>query len=82
MNKQSSLRRLKLLGEVFRVGRTRVVVKAYLVPKLAARVYDGKGRELGYVSNVFGPVTSPFVSLKLLEDREVREGDAIYIEKT
>ncbi|MEM1947172.1 MAG: hypothetical protein QXY84_00415 [Candidatus Caldarchaeum sp.] len=82
MNKQSSLRRLKLLGEVFRVGRTRVVVKAYLVPKLAARVYDGKGRELGYVSNVFGPVTSPFVSLKLLEDREVREGDDIYIEKT
>lgn len=58
------------------------MVKAYSVPNLAAKVYDGKGREIGYVSNVFGPVSSPFVSLKVLDRDEVEEGEAVYIEKT
>ncbi|MDW8084597.1 MAG: hypothetical protein RMI49_05305 [Candidatus Caldarchaeum sp.] len=80
-SKHPALRRLKLLGEIIRIGKTSVLVKAYSVPRLASKVYDGKGREIGYVSNVFGPVSSPFVSLKVIEGKDVAEGDAVYIEK-
>lgn len=80
--KSASRTKLKLLGEVFRISKGLVVVKAYTVPKLTAKVYDGKGREVGYVSNIFGPVASPLVALKPVSDKEFSEGDALYIEKS
>ncbi|MCS7110135.1 MAG: hypothetical protein NZ956_01520 [Candidatus Caldarchaeum sp.] len=80
-SRHATARRMKLLGEVLRVGKSKVLVKAYEVPRLAAKVYDGRGREIGYVSNVLGPVSSPHVSVEVVEGRELKEGEAVYIEK-
>ncbi|MCS7133807.1 MAG: hypothetical protein RMI43_02080 [Candidatus Caldarchaeum sp.] len=80
-SRHATVRRMRLLGEVLRVGKSKILVKAFEVPRLAVKVYDRRGREIGYVSNVLGPVSSPHVSVKVVEGREVKEGEALYIEK-
>ncbi len=74
-------RRLQLLGEVERVGEKNIVVRTSIVPRLAAKVFNSGGKEVGYVSNIFGPVSKPFVTVKIDSDRTVKEGEPVYIEK-
>jgi len=76
------LRRLVLLGEVVRVDDKSFLAKVQTVPKLAAKVFNSKGREIGYVSNVFGRVSTPYITVKLTGEDSVREGEAVYAEKT
>ncbi|MEM4302956.1 MAG: hypothetical protein QXQ70_03540 [Candidatus Caldarchaeum sp.] len=80
-SKPPSSRRLLLLGEAARVGERSIVVKARVVPRLAAKVFDSRGREVGYVSNVFGPVAGPLVSVKPVAEKTVKEGEPLYTEK-
>ncbi|MEM4189239.1 MAG: hypothetical protein QW544_01815 [Candidatus Caldarchaeum sp.] len=69
------------MGEAARVDEKSILVKAHLLPKLAAKVFDNRGREVGYVSNVFGPVAGPLVSVKTVAGKIVREGEPLYTEK-
>ncbi|MEM0349577.1 MAG: Gar1/Naf1 family protein [Candidatus Caldarchaeum sp.] len=82
MVSRQTLRRLKLLGEVLHSRRDYLVIRAYTVPRLGDKVYNGKGREVGYVSNIFGPVSSPYVAVKPAAEAEVVEGEALYVEKS
>jgi len=67
-----------VLGSVIRVHRDRLLLSAEEVPRLAEKVFDAKEREIGYVSNVFGPVSSPFITVKLTGDVELREGAEVF----
>lgn len=53
------------LGELYRIVRGHAVVKASLVPALMEEVLDSRGAYLGHVSDVFGPVGSVYVVVKL-----------------
>ena len=57
------MRRLgKLLHKSLMTGN--LIVKAVTVPKIGEKVYDGEMRLIGFVYDVFGPVKSPYVSVK------------------
>jgi len=67
-----------LLGRVYRSERNKILVKADTIPRLADKVLDNKLREIGYVSNILGPVSSPLVVVKLTRDVEIPEGVEVY----
>ncbi|MDJ0269662.1 MAG: hypothetical protein NXY59_03760 [Aigarchaeota archaeon] len=71
-------RRLYLLGTLMRVNGDKALVAAKNIPRLSDKVVDAKAREIGYVSNVFGPVKSPFVIVRLTRSVSLREGVEVY----
>ena len=71
-------RRRYLLGTVYRCEREKILVKAQTIPRLGDRVFDPRLREIGYVSNVLGPASSPFVVVRLTKDVELPEGAEVY----
>jgi rRNA processing protein Gar1 len=81
-HKSPSPHRLQLLGEVVRIRQSKAYVRASTVSRLAAKAYNSRGKEVGYVSNIFGRVTEPMVEVKLAEPDSVREGEPLYVERT
>jgi RNA-binding protein len=41
-----------------------LIVRAVNIPRIGEKVYDGEMRLIGFVYDVFGPVKSPYVSVK------------------
>ncbi len=62
----STFKKLVFVGEYMHsVGRYIVAQgRADAVPRIGATVFDKYGRRLGVVTDVFGPVRSPFLTLK------------------
>jgi len=53
-------------GKVVKVTRDgKLVVKAQVLPKLGAKVYDSSANAVGYVYDIIGPVSSPYVVVKI-----------------
>ncbi len=72
---------MKKLGQVLhqaRSGNLIVRVGGFLKPSTA--VYDRSGKKVGYVIETFGPVSSPYVSVKPTTDRVKKLiGSEIYV---
>lgn len=63
---------MKKIGEVFHVSpgsENRIIAKVDVLPKLGATVFDAKKKSIGVVLDIFGPVKSPYIEVK------VEEGD-------
>lgn len=55
---------MRRLGRVVKIrGGRKLIVKANFAPKLLQTVYDERLRPVGRVYDVFGPVSSPYVSI-------------------
>ena len=55
---------LDCLGYIETVsGEGRFVVKAGVVPEMNEAVFDSKGKRMGTVKRVFGPVEGPYVTV-------------------
>jgi len=62
---------LKRPGKVLHVTKGKMIlVKANTAPPINSKVFDSKGREVGYVYDVFGPVKAPYVLVKTKGDPE------------
>jgi len=72
---------LVLVGEYMHsVGRYMVAkVLTRHVPRIGAPVFDKYGRKLGVVTDVFGPVGSPYITIKGNRSQRfyVRESDLL-----
>jgi len=66
------------IGVVARVSSDRVLLAALQIPRLAEQVYDSRLKEVGYVSNVFGPVDSPLLTVKLTSKAKLVEGQELF----
>ncbi|WP_309492746.1 Gar1/Naf1 family protein [Candidatus Hecatella orcuttiae] len=57
---------MRKLGKTLHVSQAtgNVIVKASVNPKIGEKVFDGDLKLVGSVFDVFGPVTSPYVSVK------------------
>ena len=57
---------MQLIGRVRLLSRNRnLVVEAKNAPPIGEKVYDEKAMLVGYVYDVIGPVSSPFVLVKV-----------------
>ena len=60
---------MDLLGDVETVsGEGRFVIKAASVPEINETVFDSKGKRLGTVKRIFGPVEGPYVTVSAERD--------------
>lgn len=74
----SSRRRLGerfiMIGELYRVNAQRVLLSGKSVPEIGEKVYDSRLKEVGYVSDVFGPVDGFYIAVK-----RVKQGEEIVL---
>ncbi|MEM4576871.1 MAG: Gar1/Naf1 family protein [Candidatus Nezhaarchaeales archaeon] len=76
---------LTLLGSVLHTSKSnKLVVKCFskVVPKVGSLVYDNKSRLIGSVFDVIGPVSSPYILIKLSEEigpDELRQVKKVYV---
>ncbi len=68
-----------LLGTLLHSIDNELVLKGKIVPKPGVKVYDEELKHVGYVSNVFGPVNSHFVTIKFTTERQYSQGSKFYI---
>ncbi|MEM3403999.1 MAG: Gar1/Naf1 family protein [Nitrososphaeria archaeon] len=74
---------MKKLGKVLHQAKSgNLILKTDIFLKPSVPVYDASNRKVGYVIETFGPVSSPYVSVKPTTDR-VRKliGAHLYIER-
>ncbi len=59
------------LGQVCGLGYDgKLLVKGKFAPKLRIKVFDNTKKGIGIVTRVFGPVKSPYISIKLPRDNK------------
>lgn len=56
---------LQRLGRVVHVSRSRnIIIKVDNIPKIGSKVVDENLKSVGKVLDIFGPVSSPYASVK------------------
>lgn len=58
--------KLKRLGKILHISKSRSLIAKLEAPppKLGSKVFDSRLKEVGTVTDVFGPVSSPYLSIK------------------
>ncbi len=51
------------------------------IPPLGARVFDSELREVGSVSNIFGPASHPMVEVRSKNKRDPTRGAIFYLQE-
>ena len=59
----------------------RLIVKLIQETRVGAVVADEKGRRLGKVIELIGPVKSPYASVALMTSRLGKSGDPVFLER-
>lgn len=76
----SSLKRRPIfLGTFLHDVDNELILKGKAVPKLGVKVYDEELNYVGYVSNIFGPVSSHFVAVKRATDKQYTQSSKFYV---
>ncbi|MCL7384745.1 MAG: hypothetical protein LZ158_00030 [Thaumarchaeota archaeon] len=68
-----------LLGILLHNVGNEAVLKGKVVPRLGVKAYDEELNYVGYVSNIFGPINSHFVAIKLITDKKYPQSSKFYI---
>lgn len=62
---RGKLEELQRLGNVLHTSSSRnLILKTKITPKLGSKVVDEKLKSIGTVLDIFGPVSSPYISVK------------------
>jgi len=80
--KGDSMRTGKKLGTVIHVSKStgNLILKAEEDASVGETVFDRNGKRVGSVYDFFGPITTPFVSIKpTFEDPSKLEGEPIFL---
>ena len=72
---------MRRLGRVLHASQSiNVIVKIDNLPKIGAEVVDDDLKSVGKIHDVFGPVSSPYASIKTeIQERERLEGKMLYL---
>ncbi len=58
------------------------ILRLKIVPSIGEGVFDEKGRQIGQVADVFGPVAAPYGSIKLFAGKsqlQLPKGSELYL---
>lgn len=71
----------KILGYVSHKSKSsgNIILKARTETRINEKVYNKKGNQIGKVFDIFGPVNSPFISIRLKDGQEVMIGKPLFI---
>lgn len=51
------------------------------IPKLGQKVFNEEMNEIGYVSNIFGPISSPFVEIRVNNESLLSKIMKVYLKE-
>jgi rRNA processing protein Gar1 len=51
------------------------------IPKLGQKVFNEEMHEIGYISNIFGPISSPFAEIKVNEEELLSKIIKVYLKE-
>ncbi|MEM1574348.1 MAG: hypothetical protein QXF09_00610 [Nitrososphaerota archaeon] len=51
------------------------------IPKLGQKVFNEEMHEIGYISNVFGPISSPFIEVKINNNELLSKIAKVYLKE-
>jgi rRNA processing protein Gar1 len=51
------------------------------IPKLGQKVFNEEMHEIGYVSNIFGPTSSPFIEIRVNKENLSLEITKVYLKE-
>ncbi|MEM0449781.1 MAG: Gar1/Naf1 family protein [Methanomassiliicoccales archaeon] len=74
---------MRFLGEVNEItSEGKLIVRASFAPRPKETVFDNRKRPLGRVGRIFGPVSSPYVSVELTNHKSLLSamGMQVYVE--
>lgn len=78
----SEYKRLKRLGKILHLSKSRSLIlklETGSLPRLRTRVFDSKLKQVGFVFDVFGPVSIPYVSIKpIVSEPSALVGRVVY----
>lgn len=58
-------------GKILRkINDKMILARAEKAPKINAKVYDSKGKIIGNVYEVFGPIKNPYILIRVSEDQK------------
>ncbi|MEM3715757.1 MAG: Gar1/Naf1 family protein [Candidatus Bathyarchaeia archaeon] len=64
---------MKKIGQVLHMYLgNKVIAKVEKTPKIGTTIFDIKKRPIGTVSDIFGPVESPYIEIKV-KDQEAKK---------
>lgn len=58
---------MRRLGKILHLSKSRSLIvrlESSTFVKLGTKVYDSRLKEIGWVSDIFGPVSAPYVALR------------------
>jgi rRNA processing protein Gar1 len=74
--------KLRRLGKILHASKSRSLIAKLEKPnppKLGSKIFDEKLKEVGIVTDVFGPTSSPYISIKPLTNKlEIYVGKVVY----
>lgn len=78
---------MRRLGKVLHIsGRGSIILRTEKTPSIGkqSRVLDKKAQDIGFISDVFGPVKNPYVAIKPKKgvDTSKLVGQILYLRKT
>ena len=73
--------RLQKIGKIINISKSNLVtIKAYSSSiKPGSRILSKNGNNLGVVVDVFGPINSPYISVKPENIKDIVIGSEVYI---
>ncbi|NHV45404.1 MAG: hypothetical protein HA493_02030 [Candidatus Verstraetearchaeota archaeon] len=79
----SKKKQLQKIGKIINISKSNLVtIKAYSLVKPGSRILSKNGNYLGIVVDVFGPIHSPYISVKPENIKDIVIGSEVYtIEK-
>jgi len=72
---------LERIGEILHIiGDNKAIAKVNAAPKIGSIVFDAKKKPIGPVTDIFGPVKSPYIEIDVKEqDSKKIASSPIYI---
>lgn len=64
---------MQRLGKVLHASKSNLIARAEQVPKLGTKVHDQKNRLVGRVSDIFGPISTPYIAIKPVSNISPRD---------
>ena len=74
---------MRRMGKIINVIERRIIVSSSFAPRMYSAVYDSDLKLIGWVVDVFGPVNTPYVRVKIKSNvsPQTIKGEYLYVDE-
>lgn len=74
---------MRRMGRIINIIERRIIVSSNFVPKIYSAVYDSDLKLIGWVTDVFGPVNTPYIRVRMKPNisPQAIKGEYLYVDE-